>query len=367
MNRLTEIGVGFYKSIKDLQPFVLGQLNVLIGANGAGKSNLISFLRLLSSIPARKFQESVGLAGGAHSLLYYGGKTNPGLWTSLRFESKTGPIQYFTWLRLTADDTLIFAEEEIDERATTGSSPNRTRLGSGQKESATVDDENRHGSFLELLRGIQVFHFEDTSDTAAIRRRGYIEDNQSLRPDAGNLAAYLLQLRQHHRPYYDRILTAIRQVAPFFDDFDLRPMKSDPNSVLLNWRDRDSEHLFGPHQLSDGTLRLMALVTLLAQPEDDLPGLIVLDEPEIGLHPYAMEVVAGLIRSASVQCQILVATQAASLVNHFEPDEIITVTRSKAQSHFSRLDARELDVWLKDYAMGELWEKNVIGGGVPVR
>jgi predicted ATPase len=188
-----------------------------------------------------------------------------------------------------------------------------------------------------------------------------------LRPDAGNLAAYLLQLRQRQRPYYDRIVTTIRQAAPFFDDFDLRPLKSDPNSVLLNWRDRDSDHLFGPDQLSDGTIRLMGLVTLLAQPEDDLPGFIVLDEPEIGMHPYAMEIVAGLIRSASVQSQILVATQSASLVNHFEPSEIITVTRSNAQSHFARLDARELDAWLKDYSVGELWEKNVIGGGVPVR
>jgi predicted ATPase len=114
MNRLTELGVGFYKSIKDLQPFGLGQLNVLIGANGAGKSNLISFLRLLSSIPQRKFQETVGRAGGANSLLYYGGKVNPNLWFSIRFESKTGPIQYYTRLRLTADDSLIFVEEGIE-------------------------------------------------------------------------------------------------------------------------------------------------------------------------------------------------------------------------------------------------------------
>lgn len=131
---------------------------------------------------------------------------------------------------------------------------------------------------------------------------------------------------------------------------------------MLNWRDVDSDHLFGPHQISDGTLRAMALVTLLAQPPEGLPSLMVLDEPEIGLHPYAIEIVADLMRSASAYCPLIVATQSVAIVNHFAPEDIVTVTREESQSKFSRRSAESLKDWLADYSIGELWEKNLIGG-----
>jgi predicted ATPase len=169
-------------------------------------------------------------------------------------------------------------------------------------------------------------------------------------------------MRQTQPLYYRRIVTTIQQIAPFFDDFKLAPMKLDPNSILLNWSDRDSEYLFGPHQLSDGTLRTMALIALLRQPESDLPSLIVIDEPEIGLHPYALEIVASLIKSASLHCSIVLATQSVGLVNHFAPEDIVTVTREKAQSRFERQNSKSLAVWLEDYAIGEIWERNLIGG-----
>jgi predicted ATPase len=139
-------------------------------------------------------------------------------------------------------------------------------------------------------------------------------------------------------------------------------MRLDPNSILLNWKDRDSTHLFGPHQLSDGTLRTMALVALLAQPESELPPVIVIDEPEIGLHPYALEIIAALVKSASVHCTVVLATQSVGLVNHFAPEDIVTVTREKAQSEFERQNSATLAAWLEDYSMGEIWERNLIGG-----
>src|ERR1043166_1347735 len=308
MSRLTKIGVAGFKSIKDLQPFEIRPLNVLFGANGAGKSNLISLFRLLSAIPSLKLQEFVGRAGGPNALLYYGVKQTPAMWVSLEFEAKTGRALYFFWLKSTAADSVIFSDEQVDYKITTGAHSQRIRLGSGHKESLLLEGENHFHEFWDLLAGIQIFHFEDTSETAAIRRRGYVEDNRYLRNDAGNLAAFLLKLRQREAAYYLRVVTAIRQIALFFDEFDLRPTETDSNSILLNWKDRDSDHLFGPHQLSDGTLRAMALVTLLAQPESELPGLIVLDEPEIGLHPHAMEILAGLVKGASVNRPIILVT-----------------------------------------------------------
>jgi len=354
MARLTSIGVGGFKSIKDLQPLQLRPVNVFVGANGAGKSNLISFFRLLNAVATKRLQVFVGRAGGANTLLYYGSKQTSALWTSLEFEGKTGRRVYFSWLLgSTETDSLMFSNEQAD-------SPTRRILGSGHRESLLTADESP--DLIALLTGIQVFHFEDTSETAAIRRRCNIEDNRRLHNDAGNLAAFLYGIRETQPQYYRQIVSTIQQIAPFFEDFDLGPMKLDPNSILLNWRDRESDYLFGPHQLSDGTLRTMALVALLAQPESELPSVIVIDEPEIGLHPYALEIIAALVKSASVHCTIVLATQSVGLINHFAPEDIITVTREKAQSKFQRQNSETLAAWLEDYAIGEIWERNLIGG-----
>jgi predicted ATPase len=361
MVRLSGIHLGGFRSIETLQFLELAKINVLIGANGAGKSNLIAFFRLLNSIAGGKLQEFVGRAGGANTLLHYGAKQTPGMWGALEFDRETDFGLYVLTLSSTETDSFIFSNEEVGYRERTDLTPRAAhRLGSGHRESLLTADESPE--LLELLSGIRVFHFEDTSETAAIRRRCNIEDNRGLHNDAGNLAAFLNGMRQTQPQYYRRIVTTIRQVAPFFDDFDLGPMKLDPNSILLNWRDRDSTHLFGPHQLSDGTLRTMALVALLAQPESDLPSVIVIDEPEIGLHPYALEIVASLVKSASVHCTVVLATQSVGLVNHFAPEDIVTVTREKAQSKFERQDSESLAVWLQDYAIGEIWERNLIGG-----
>lgn len=363
MAKLTKIGVGGFKSIKNLQQLELRPANILIGSNGAGKSNLVSFLNLLKAIADGNLQGYVGKAGGAETLLYYGAKETSELWASVGFDGKTGDGNYFFWLAASATDTLVFSQEQVIYAVTRGSDGRARQLGSGHKESLLMAEENQFREIWELLDGIQIFHFHDTSPTAHIRKHGYVEDDHALRNDAGNLAAFLYGLKQRKLAYYRRIVEAIRQVAPFFDDFVLVPKaETDQRSILLNWKDRDSEHLFGPHQLSDGTLRAMALITLLLQPEDDLPALIVLDEPEIGIHPYAIGVLAALIRGASAHRPLIVATQSVALVNYFAPEDIVVVSRSNSQSHFERQSSESLATWLSEYAIGELWEKNLIGG-----
>jgi predicted ATPase len=280
------------------------------------------------------------------------------MWASIEFTGKTGEGNYFFWLTATATDSLVFTQERVMYG---GAQP--YQLGSGYRESLLMEGENQFLEIRELLAGIQIFHFHDTSETALIRKHGYVEDDRFLRKDAGNLAAFLHGLKRRQGAYYRRIVEAIRQVAPFFDDFALVPRaETEGKSILLNWKDRDSEHLLGPHQLSDGTLRAMALITLLLQPDEELPPLIVLDEPEIGMHPYAIEVLASLIRGASVHRPLIVATQSVSLIDYFEPEDIVVVSRSDGQSRFERQNSQSLAAWLKEYAIGELWEKNMIGG-----
>ncbi|MFA7013683.1 MAG: AAA family ATPase, partial [Desulfobacterales bacterium] len=118
---------------------------------------------------------------------------------------------------------------------------------------------------------------------------------------------------------------------------------------------------FQPWQLSDGTIRFICLAAALLQPSP--PATVVIDEPELGLHPFALDVLAGLFRDASERTQLVVSTQSAGLLNHFEPDDVIVVDRELGASRFRRLDASSLAAWLEDFSLGELWQKNVFDGG----
>ena len=205
-----------------------------------------------------------------------------------------------------------------------------------------------------------MYHFHDTSSAAKVKLTGDIGDNESLRSDASNLAAFLFLLKAKHPDSYRRIVSTVRLAAPFFDDFRLRPSPFNEQKIQLEWSEKNSDAYFNAHALSDGTLRFICLATLLLQPE--LPSLIIIDEPELGLHPYAIQLLAGLVRSASHKAQVILSTQSVTLVNQFTPEELIVVDRKDGASELRRLSAKDLESWLESYSLGELWEKNVLGG-----
>jgi predicted ATPase len=356
-----------FKSIKAMD-LELRALNVLIGANGAGKSNLVSFFKLLNEMMAGRLQTYIGTSGRAQSLLHFGPKVTPQMEARLEFEVNNGMDVFAMRLFHAAGDTLVFAEETLSFLQTGFLSPKIVSLGSGQQETrirAEADKgEPTARAIRKMLNRCRVYHFHDTSPTAQVRLHGYIGHNRWLMPDAGNLAAFLLRLREENGgSAYQRIVTTIRLIAPFFDDFDLVPAGPNKTEIMLNWREKGSEMVFGPHQFSDGTLRAICLVTLLLQPEDELPDLIIVDEPEIGLHPYALNVVAALFGKASHHTQVLISTQSGSFLDSFDPEDVIVVNREGKESRFERLNPMELEAWLDEYSLGEVWEKNVIGGG----
>jgi predicted ATPase len=363
MNRLCRVEIRGFKSIRGME-LDLGPLNILIGANGSGKSNLISYFKLLNFMNTGTLQEFVGREGGGNALLHYGSAVSPQMLCTLHFETPAGANTYHHRLVHAAPATLIFADERTVSH--TGGRVEEVILGSGHRESLLprrAEDGDRTARVIHhLLGGCRVFQFHDTSERANIRQEGYIEDNRYLRHDAGNLAAFLRALRETNPDYYRRIIVTIQQIAPFFRDFDLEPSRMNPRQILLNWRERESDFLFGPHQLSDGTLRTMALITLLLQPEDDLPDVILLDEPELGLHPSAIQLLASLLRAVSSRRQVIAATQSATLVDQFDPEDVVVVERGDSGSIFRRLSSEALRDWLDQYALGELWQKNVIGG-----
>jgi predicted ATPase len=339
----------------------LNDVNVLVGANGAGKSNLIRALGLLGRIVDGELGLYVGLSGGASALLN-ADAVNP---RQIRLQVESDAGGYSAELIPAAGDELIFSAEGTWTRS--GDAARRLQksqaFGAGHRETRLLSPESlgtpEDMALVEALRGCRVFHFHDTSRDAPVKQRGYVSDNLSLHPDARNLAAVLLRLRDGEPGHYRRIVRTVRQVAPFFRDFVLEPELA-PDRVLLRWRQEGSDTVFPADALSDGTLRFICLATLLGQPE--LPGLIVLDEPELGLHPFAIVQLAGMLRAASQESQVLLATQSVTLMNQFELGDLVIVERSDGASVFDRPDPDRLSEWLEEYSLGELWEKNLLGG-----
>jgi predicted ATPase len=356
---LDRVEVTGFKSIRslalDLQP-----LNVMIGANGAGKSNLISLFRLLNQMVESSLQLAVGTAGGAEALLFFGQETTDQITVGLTFGKNTYRC---TWVPTVADK-LIFASETISFCGAGHASPHEIRLGAGHRETLLHDQYSNKlviaDHVLRNLRSWRVYHFHDTSDSAKVKKTGALNDNLYLHGDARNLAAYLYRLRQHAPREYERIVATIRLVAPFFDDFLLRPTLDNSDSIRLEWRERGSDYPFLAHHLSDGSLRFICLCTLLLQP--DLPELILLDEPELGLHPYAIAVLADLLRVAARRAQILISTQSVALVDQFDPEHLLIVERADRATTIRRVEPESLTEWLEEYTIGELWQKNVLGG-----
>lgn len=221
------------------------------------------------------------------------------------------------------------------------------------------------GHVHDAVSSWTVYHFHDTSLLAPMRRDQSARDFEQFRPDASNIAAFLLHLRENYESSYTLIRDTVRLVAPFLDDFLLRPeQKGGEEKVRLEWRQRGSDFPFQPVHFSDGTLRFICLATALLQPRP--PSTILVDEPELGLHPYAIALLADLIQSASERTQAIISTQSPTLLDHFEPEDVVVVTREDGRSGFERLEPHKLAEWLQEYSVGELWQKNVVRGG-PVR
>ena len=364
-NTLEAVTLRGFKTIKVLEAFEPRRLTVLIGANGAGKSNFVSFFRMLSwalSGPDR-LPRHVGQQGGASALLHDGQETTQEIEAELTLSNEAGRNQYAFRLSYAAGDTLVFAEEKY--RFVRSGHPNPgswVSTGAGHTSPKLLTQASRDQTahvIRRILRKIIVHQFHNTSYTARMRGNGLVDDDQWLKEDAANIAPVLLRLRTDNWPCYQRIVATLGLLLPFFEDFELEARY---NTVLLRWRERNSDLVFGVAQASDGMLRAIALVTLLLQPHEDLPDVLILDEPELGLHPYAINVIGDLIRAASRTVQVIVATQSTLLIDCFEPHEIVVVERNGRASSFKRLEEEPLTEWLKEYSLSELWEKNVVGG-----
>ena len=355
--QLSRMVIKGFKSIKECD-LDLKNINVLIGANGAGKSNFISVFEMLQKILTGNLS-AYALKKGIDPLLYNGKEATDSILAEFHFGSNL----YSFELEWTDNDSLLFREERVETDNTT--------WGDGGYKETKVQEALRTANIdkeaLRILLNPQwrVYQFNNTSPTSKMKAENGVGDYDTLMWDASNLAVYLYHLREHYPASYQKILKAIQRVAPFFKDFELKPKKQNDEQIVLRWKQKEYDGTLLPSQLSDGTLRFICLATVLLQPEELQPDTIIIDEPELGLHPYALTIFTELVKKAATKKQVILATQSAELLDHFKPEDVVVVDRTENGSEFKRLDAERLMAWLEDdYSLGELWNKNLFGGRV---
>jgi predicted ATPase len=359
-HHLEEISLSGYKSIRELKKFKMSNcLNVLIGANGSGKTNFVRFFELLGHMfdTNKGLQNYVAARGRADAFVFRGMKVTPELSAHLKF----GRNEYKFTLKAADDRSLFFAQESAPFDGPIYG-PVENDQGSGHLESNLARSQRTGAErwVVETIRDWRVYHFHDTSPSAPVMGLCNTVDNDVLHRNAANLAAFLMKMANDEKtkPHFLRITETVRQVAPFFGEFVLKEVI--PGQTQLLWKDRFSDLLYYPYQLSDGTLRYICLATLLLQPNP--PATIIIDEPELGLHPYAIKLLASLLHEAAENVQLIVSTQASLLLDEVTPEQVIVVNQRNGESILERQDPEKLADWLKEYTLGQLWEKNELGG-----
>ena len=363
LGKLSRININGYKSIKKLD-IELKSLNIIIGSNGVGKSNFIGFFKFMKKILDGDLQLYIAQQGGANKILYFGQKITE----EVQFHLYFPPNSYATTLIPNTEDSLIFKEEFSmyypEDRGYGGLAPTKHSLAkAGDEESnlnyrANVSSIEKH--IRRYIKDWKVYHFHDTGKTAKVKQTCNIFDCEILSPDGANLSAFLYCVKEHQPKSYKQIIKTIQRVAPFFQDFILEPEVHNQDTIKLKWKHKGTDEYFDANDLSDGTLRFILLTTLLLQP--NLPTIILLDEPELGLHPFALKILASMFRKVSKKTQIIASTQSVTLADEFDLEDLIVVDRKDNQSVFKRLDAEEYEQWLEEYTLGEIWQKNLIGG-----
>lgn len=383
MSELDHITIKGFKSIASIEELKFGALTVLIGPNGSGKSNFLGVFSFLDAVTEECVQQYVRKAGGAERVLHFGSRVTEKVGITLSF--RDGKTKYRIELQPNQLDELIPSIEVIEMIDEPDAGPVTISIHGGVDKEAGINPGVRvHSSEMgaegrgemrrnermegelkyvrDLLARMRLYHFHDTGFHSPMKKTADVHDNRYLRFDGSNLAPFLYLLRQRHEGSYRSIVRTVQQVAPFFKDFVLGPRPENPDTIRLEWEHVGTDAYFDVSSLSDGTLRFMAIATLFLQPIEYRPSVILLDEPELGMHPYAITLLAALMRQASVDTQVIVSTQSSLLVDHFEPEDVVVADRVNGGTQFTRLESSKLAAWLEDYSLGQLWEKNELGG-----
>lgn len=355
---ITRIEIQGYKSIKSLS-IDLRPVNILLGSNGVGKSNFISVCTLIRNIYNKNLQNYIQKKGGPDSFLHFGRKVTDQILLKTFFKSISGDENYFSANLELAQNKLFIKSIETGFKSYGSWHPKVYERAVLESDFSNMTQGQAYW-VNDRLKEFDVYHFHDTSDSSPIKSMSDLNDNHYLKPDGSNLASFLYLLQKKEPKHFRRIELMIKSIAPFFDRFDLKPNLLNENKIELEWKEKGyPDNYFNAFHLSDGTLRFICLTTLLMQAHP--PETIIIDEPELGLHPVAINKLAGMIRKASENVQVILSTQSTNLIDNFDPEDIIVTDRGNEGSVFRRLSTEKLSTWMEEYTLGDLWGQNKLG------
>ena len=365
LSRIVSVHIKGFRSLADVKLDNMPNPMLLLGANGSGKSNALRFFEMLKEMSHSRLDRFILQQGGADDQLFGGQRKTKRIDTVVSFHNSLGANRLSFTLTPTSEDKLAIPSEEF--RFTPHGRGGDLNYGpfSGGVESSffsisrSPKSDWRTRAATDFLGDCSQYQFHDTSSGSPVQHRWDVEDNHRLLAHGGNLAPILLRLREVDFPRYRLICTHLRRVMPEFDDFEIQ---ASFGKTLLRWRPQNTNKTMSPHLTSDGTLRCFFLVALLNLPDEMLPRVILLDEPELGLHPLAISLVSHMVKSLAQRRQVIVATQSPHFVDAFNLNEIVVLNMRNGSTEANRLSEDEFGHWLEEYTTGELWWKNVLGG-----
>ena len=352
----------------------LRPLTVLIGANGCGKTSVLDVLNLLSNSAQGRLGPAVSEMAGLGSVLTYdrapelklGLSFNSsvgemlgyhlvleprGLGFAIREESMGSPIEPS---QIAASDARVDFYDVRGELVESGS-----RRGLLETALSQVP-KSLHGpeEFRETLAGSTFYQGISVGVRSPVRLPQQLGPAQLPGRDGEDLVSCLYSMRESHPERFEAVEDTLRVAFPRFKRLEFPPVAA--GTVGLGWRDNDSTKTFYAHQLSPGTLRFLWLTALLQSP--GLPALILLDEPEVSLHPEMVSLMVDQFREASFRSQLVIATQSDSLIRFLEPKEVVVCDSDEgAMTTLTRADELDLEEWLKEYSLDELWRNGRLG------
>lgn len=373
--KIERIKIHGFKSLKEID-FEMRPLNVLIGPNNGGKTNFLEFLEFLSEAAHEELQDAIARRGGFFSLLYagYGDSKKAEISCEVDFLILSEKVSYkvalspdflatkvmgewFQGQNLWGKRTFITPRQALLKELLE-EPEQKKRLKNGELIIAQDPKESHEYLLRNYLRSLAIYEFS-TAKNSPLRREQSLKAGIRISPDGDNLASVLHNMKERgeYRDAYNEIIKTLRVAFPTFKDLHF-PCEVSEGKIALRW-EGEFKRDFSSAVLSDGVLKFLCLTTLLLSP--DPPDLICIDEPEIGLHPQLISLVAELLIAASERIQLIVATHSPQLIERLRPEDVV-VEKKDGATELRRLPPEELKSWLKDFTLSELWLTGVTGG-----